>query len=219
MRILRENGLTLALLTLFALAIVGQALAGWRNYNEERDLFHEPEVVLPAYLVTGDFVSSVFENWESEFLQMGVLVLLTVFLRQKGSPESKALDGPDAEDEAPQTQGDDPQAPWPVRRGGVVLRLYSHSLSAALFALFAVSMALHALGSAWKASEEAARHGGAAVGLLANLGNAAFWFESLQNWQSEFLSVAVLAVLGIFLRERGSPESKPVAASHSATGR
>jgi len=216
-RLLRENGLSVVLLALFALAIVGQAIAGWGSYNEERRLRQEPAIALPAYLVSGEFVSSVFENWESEFLQMGVFVILTVYLRQKGSPESKSLEA--AGEGAPEAERDDPDAPWPVRKGGIVLWLYAHSLSAALFLLFAASMALHALGSAWKASEEAARHGHAPLSLLENLGNAEFWFESLQNWQSEFLAIAVLIVLGIFLRERGSPESKPVAAPHSTTGR
>jgi hypothetical protein len=148
---------------------------------------------------------------------LATLVLLTVFLRQKGSPESKKLDK--AVDEDPAAHVNDPDVPWPVRQGGVVLWLYAHSLSAALFLLFVASLALHAAGSAWRATEEAARHGGAAVGFVENLGNAEFWFESFQNWQSEFLAVAVLALLGIYLRERGSPESKPVAAPHSATGR
>lgn len=218
MRFVRENGLTLTLLALFALAIVGQALAGRQSYNEERVLHHEEEVSLTSYLETGDFISAVFENWESEFLQMGSLVLLTVFLRQKGSPESKPLDASETE-EPLQRRPHDTTAPWPVRQGGVVLWLYSHSLSTALFLLFAASLTLHALGSAWKASEEAAWHGSAAVGILQQLGKAEFWFESFQNWQSEFLSVAVLAVLGIYLRERGSPESKSVDAPHSATGR
>ena len=217
MRFLRENSLSLVLLALFAISMLGQALAGWHSYNESRGLHHEPAVALRSYLVSGAFISATFENWESEFLQMGALVLLTVFLRQKGSPESRKLE--EAEDEDPAAHVDDPEAPWPVRKGGVVLWLYAHSLSTALFLLFAASLLLHATGSAWQATEEAARHGNAAVGFVENLGNAEFWFESFQNWQSEFLAVAVLALLGIYLRERGSPESKPVAAPHSATGR
>jgi hypothetical protein len=219
MRILRENSVTLALLGLFALSILGQALAEWRSYDQERALHHEAAVTLRSYLMTGDFISTVFENWGSEFLQMGALAVLTVFLRQKGSPEYKTLGEPEPEDEWPGARRNDSETPWPVRRGGVVLWLYSHSLSTALFLLFALSFALHAVGSAWKASEEAARHGSGPVGLVEHLGSAEFWFESFQNWQSEFLSVAILAVLGIYLRERGSPGSKPVAAPHSATGR
>jgi hypothetical protein len=219
MRLLRENGLSLALLALFVIALLGQALAGWRSDTEERRQHGEPAVTLPAYLASGTFLAATFENWESEFLQMGTFVLLTVFLRQKGSPESKKLDEPEPEDEDPAAHGDDPNAPWPVRKGGIVLRLYAHSLSIAMLLLFILSFMLHAAGSAWRASEEAARHGDPAVGLLENLGNAEFWFESLQNWQSEFLAVAALALLGIYLRERGSPESKPVAAPHGDTGR
>jgi hypothetical protein len=217
MRFLRENSLSLVLLALFAMSMLGQALAGWRSYNESRRLHHGPAVTLRSYLVSGAFISATFENWESEFLQMGALVLLTVSLRQKGSPESKKLD--EAENEDLAAHVDDPEAPWPVRRGGLVLWPYAHSLSTALFLLFVASLALHATGSAWQATEEAARHGSAAVGLLENFGNAEFWFESFQNWQSEFLAVAVLALLGIYLRERGSPESKPVAAPHATTGR
>jgi hypothetical protein len=217
MRFLRVNSLSVVLLTLFALSMLGQALAGWRSYNKERHLHQEPSVTLRTYLASGAFISATFENWESEFLQMGVLVLLTVYLRQKGSPESKRLDHVEDEDLA--THRRDADAPWPVRKGGVALRLYAHSLSTALFLLFVVSFALHALGSAWQASEEAIQHGNAEVDLMENVGGAEFWFESLQNWQSEFLSVAVLALLGIYLRERGSPESKQVAAPHAATGR
>jgi hypothetical protein len=219
MRRLRENGLSLTLLALFALSMLGQALAGWRSYDEERRQHHEPVVSLPAYLASGSFLSATFENWESEFLQMGAFVVLTVFLHQKGSPESRRLGEPEPEDEDPAAHADDPEAPWPVRKGGVVLRLYAHSLSLTMFLLFALSFGLHATGSAAKASEEAAWHGEGAVGWVENLGNAEFWFESFQNWQSEFLAMAALAVLAIYLRERGSPESKPVAAPHGATGR
>ena len=217
MRFLRENSLSLVLLTLFVLAMLGQAFTGWHSDNEERDLHREPMVTLRAYLVSGAFISATFENWESEFLQMGVLVLLTVYLRQKGSPESKPLD--QAEDEDLEPSAGHANAPWPVRKGGIIARLYAHSLSTALFLLFAISFTLHALGSSWHASEDAVRHGQAPVGFMDNISGAEFWFESLQNWQSEFLSVAVLALLGIYLRECGSPESKPVAAPHSATGR
>jgi hypothetical protein len=219
MRWLRENGLCLVLLALFALSMLGQMLAGWRSYDEERRLHHEPTVTLPVYLTSGNFLSATFENWESEFLQMGMLVVLTVFLRQKGSPESKKLSEAEPEDDDPVAHMGDSAAPWPVRKGGVILWLYAHSLSITLFLLFILSFGLHAIGSAAQANEEAAWHGGRPVGLIENLANAEFWFESFQNWQSEFLSMAVLAVLSIYLRERGSPESKPVAAPHAATGR
>jgi hypothetical protein len=160
----------------------------------------------------------VFENWESEFLQMAAYVLLTVFLFQKGSSESKKPDEKNLEDESPSTKRSDPGAPWPVHRGGLLLKLYSHSLSIALVALFLASFWLHLAGSTRRMNEEALMHHQSTQTVVATLGDPEFWYESFQNWQSEFLSIAVLLVLGIFLRERGSPESKPVAAPHNATG-
>jgi hypothetical protein len=149
---------------------------------------------------------------------MGLYVVLTAYLHQKGSAESKALDQPEAVDEDPRKARDRKDAPWPVRRGGLVLKLYEHSLSAVLFLLFILSFLLHAAGGAREYSQEQLLHGGEPVSMLGYLATSQFWFESFQNWQSEFLSIAVIVVLSIFLRERGSPESKPVAASHQETG-
>jgi hypothetical protein len=217
-RVLRENGLTLALLGLFLASIVGQSLAGQLEYNEDQRDHGRPAVGYLQYLGTGHFVEAVFENWESEFLQMGVYVVLTAVLRQKGSAESKKLEGEEPVDADPRLARGKADAPWPVRRGGVVLRLYEHSLSIALILLFILSFLLHAAGGAREYSQEQVVHGAAAVSFLAYLGTSRFWFESFQNWQSEFLAIAVLAVLSIFLRERGSPESKPVASPHGETG-
>ncbi len=215
---LRNNGLSVALMVLFAVALVGQAVAGWRAYLEELHIHHRPEVGFTAYLATGHFISAVFENWESEFLQMGVYVLLTVFLVQKGSSESKKPDEDNPEDEPPQARRGASDAPWPVHRGGLLLRLYSHSLSIALFSLFAMSFWLHLAGSTRRMNEEAVWHGQPLTTMAETLVDPEFWYESFQNWQSEFLSIAVIVVLGIYLRERGSPESKPVAAPHAMTG-
>jgi hypothetical protein len=217
-RVLRENGLTIALLGLFLCSIAGQSITGEHEYNEDQRDHGRPEVGYLQYLRTGHFVEAVFENWESEFLQMGLYVVLTAYLRQKGSAESKKLEGEEAVDEDPRRARGRVDSPWPVRRGGVVLRLYEHSLSIALFLLFLVSFLLHAAGGAREYSQEQLAHGAAAVSVPAYLGTSRFWFESFQNWQSEFLSIAALAVLSIFLRERGSPESKPVAAPHGETG-
>ena len=163
-------------------------------------------------------MEATFENWESEYLQIGVYVLFTAFLYQRGSAESKDPDKREAVDEDPRQHLRDPEAPWPVRRGGVALKLYEHSLSLALFLLFLASFALHAWGGAREYSEERVAHGGEAVSTLGFVRMSRFWFESFQNWQSEFLAVASLAWLSIFLRQRGSPESKPVAALHGETG-
>ena len=217
-RFLRNNGLSLTLFGLFVISIVGQAIAGWRALLEELRQHDLPEVAFTAYLASGHFLSATFENWESEFLQMAVYVLLTVFLIQKGASESKKPDDENPEDEPPQKRRGQPDAPWPVHRGGLILRLYSHSLSIALTALFLASFWLHLAGSTRRTNEEAVRHGQPMKSMMEILIDAEFWYESFQNWQSEFLSLAVLLVLGIYLRERGSPESKPVAAPHAMTG-
>lgn len=213
-RFLRDNALSLSLFGLFAIAVVGQALTGWRAQAEELRQHGEAALTFLAYLGTGHFLSSLFENWESEFLQMAVYVLLTALLTQRGSPESHDPDAKDDPEDRPVT----PDSPWPVHRGGLLLRLYSHSLSIALTALFVLSFALHLLFSARHAGEEALRHHQPPPGVAETLADPQFWFESFQNWQSEFLSMAVLIVLGIYLRERGSAESKPVAAPHAETG-
>jgi len=207
-----ENGLSLAAFALFLLTFVGQVLTGAANYNAERRDHGAPPLSVPAYLRTGAFVEATAENWESEFLQMGIFVLLTAWLYQRGSSESKPIEEPTEVDQDPAESRGDRGAPGAVRRGGVALALYRHSLSLALLALFAISMTLHAAGGAREYSEEQRQHGGAAVTTLGYVATSRFWFESFQNWQSEFLSVGLLVVLTIWLREQGSPQSKPVAA-------
>jgi len=199
------------MLGLFIVSLVGQGVAGFRVYNQEQVTQTQSTIGPSAYLQTGHFIEAVFENWESEFLQMGMLVLLTAFLFQKGSAVAKGPDDPDEVDAGSQGHDD---VPWPVRQGGLVLRIYGNSLSLALFGLFLLSFVLHAAGGAQDVSAERALRGEEAVSTLAYLGTARFWFESLQNWQSEFLSVAVLVVLSIVLRQRGSPESKLIDPPH-----
>lgn len=215
---LRNNGLSIVLLGLFALSIAGQAFAGWRAQAEELGLHNLPPVDFRDYLGSGHFLSATFENWESEFLQMSAYVVLTIFLFQKGSPESRKLEGPNPEDEDPPSLVVTGEAPAAVRKGGLARKIYSHSLSLALFGLFLASFALHAVSSMKRSNEEAAFHHRPAEGLYAAVSQPEFWYESFQNWQSEFLSIAVLLILGIYLRQRGSPESKPVAAPHDQTG-
>jgi hypothetical protein len=217
-RFLRDNGLSVALFGLFLVSLIGQALTGWRAQAEELRLHELPAIGFLPYLTSGHFISAVFENWESEFLQMAAYVLLTVFLFQKGASESKKPDESNPEDDSPSAHRNEPDAPWPLHRGGLLLKLYSHSLSIALVTLFAMSFWLHLAGSTRRMNEEALIHRQPTKTVFATLGDAQFWYESFQNWQSEFLSIGVLLVLGIYLRERGSPESKPVAAPHAATG-
>lgn len=217
-RILRENGLTIVLLSLFLFAIVGQSLTGFQEHNQDRQEHGQPTISFGQYLTSGHFVEAVFENWESEFLQMGMYVLLTAYLFQKGSPESKKLSKKESVDKDPSKSPPKSSAPWPVRRGGWVLKVYENSLCLTLFLLFLMSFLLHAAGGAREQNRDELLHGGEMVTTLQYIGTARFWHESFQNWQSEFLSVAVLVVLSIFLRQKGSPESKPVDAPHSLTG-
>lgn len=216
---LRNNGLSIAMFLLFAFSLVGQVVAGHRVHNDDQLQHGQPAVQVGEYLRSGHFVEAVFENWESEFLQMAAFVLLTAYLYQKGSPESRKLEGEPDLDKDP-TRSKRKGSPWPVHRGGLALKLYSHSLSIVLALLFALSLLLHAAGGAREYSQEQLEHGsGGPIGMFSYMGTSRFWFESFQNWQSEFLSVGVLIVLSVFLRERHSPESKPVADPHDETGR
>lgn len=208
-RFFRENGLSIALFVCFLIFLIGQTTAGFHTYNDDRRDHQRPEVPLGAYLRSGHFIEATFENWESEFLQMGSYVLFTVWLRQRGSPESKPLEGePDV----------DAEPADPKKRRGLTRKLYENSLTLALFGLFLASFGLHAWGGVRNYNEAQAMHGAKAIGFFAFLGTSAFWFQSFQNWQSEFLSVGVLVVLSIFLRQKGSPESKPVDAPNDQTG-
>lgn len=217
-RFVFENGLSLAAITLFLVSFAGQIFAGHRTYNEDQRAHAEAPVALGTYLTSGAFIEATAENWESEFLQMGLFVLLTAMLYQRGSSESKRLEEPEAIDQDPREARGDPNAPWPVRHGGVPLVLYKHSLSIVLMLLFLVSFAMHAVGGAMDYNEEARQHGEATVSALGYIATSRFWFESFQNWQSEFFSVGVLVLLSIWLRQVGSPQSKPVAAGITDTG-
>lgn len=215
---MRDNGLLLACLGLFVVFFVGMIVSGAATYNEEQlDHGSQETVSLLGYLVSGDFVEATFENWESEFLQMGMYVVLTAFLYQRGSAESKPIDGEAPQDKDPRLEKLDASMPWPVRRGGVALRFYEHSLAIALFVLFFASWGLHALGGAAAFNEERLQHGQPEVSVLQYVTTSQFWFESMQNWQSEFVAVAAIVGLSIFLRQRGSAESKPVAEPHRET--
>lgn len=219
MRFLNNNGLSISVLSLFLLTIIGQTFAGLAAYNDQERDHHQSAIGLGAYLRTGAFWEAVGENWESEFLQMGMFVVLTVFLFQKGSAESKDPDSTDEPVDAdPRLVRDDPRAPGPVRRGGWRLRLYSHSLSLAFLFLFLMSFVIHALGGAADYNHDRALHGEAPIRWLAYIETSRFWFESFQNWQSEFLSIGAMVTLTVFLREKGSPESKPVATPHGESG-
>ncbi|MBO9611257.1 MAG: hypothetical protein J7619_01110 [Dyadobacter sp.] len=212
-----RNGLSIVFLSFFIAALVAQAFFGWKQHNDDLTELGAGPIALGAYLTSGHFFSSTFENFQSEFLQMAMYVTLTISLRQIGSAESKDLFKPEEVDREPDPTKED--APGPVKRGGWQLRLYQQSLSIAFGLLFLVSWAGHLYGSYIDHNEQRILHGEPEQSLNAFLAEPAFWFETFQNWQSEFLSVASIVILSIFLRQKGSPESKPVDAGHMETGK
>jgi hypothetical protein len=215
----RDRGLTLLLMAMFLLFLVGQLFTGVAEYNAEQEQHGQPRVTIHEYLETGHPWEALFENWESEFLQMAVFVLLTTVLIQKGSPESRRPGAKELVDADPREFAHDPNAPWPVRRGGWILRIYEHSLGLAFVLLFLLAWAGHAFGGFKEYAADEITHHHTRPGLTDYLTSARFWFESFQNWQSEFLAIASMVWLAVYLRQRWSPESKPVHAPHTETGR
>ena len=215
---MRDHGLLLANVGLFLIFFGGMVASGYQVYNNEQVEHAQQPEPIGRYLASGQFLEAWSENWESEFLQMGMYVVLTAFLYQRGSSESKPVGEPAPQDEDPREKRDDPKAPWPVHRGGWVLRFYENSLSILFAVLFVASIAVHAVSGAAAYSSEELQHGGQPVSVWQYLATSQFWFESFQNWQSEFLAVAVIVGASVYLRQRGSPESKPVAEPHVETG-
>jgi hypothetical protein len=212
---LYRNGLTLAFLALMAASLVGHALTGNAQHNQEREAHGQPPQSVAEYVVDAEFSSTLFENWESEFLQMALFVLFTVWLRQRGASESRKLD---PEEEEPAEKVPKAEQPWPMRAGGTWEKLYRHSLSGALFFLFALSFGGHLLASWHQHADEQRVHGETISPLSSYITEPTFWFESFQNWQSEFMAVVALCLLSIHLREKDSPQSKAMTARHTDTG-
>ena len=216
-KFLKDNGLTIVLVLLFLGSLVGHWVTGLHFENEQL-LEHGGEPIgAIAFLSAPQFLSTVFENWESEFLQMSAYVVLTAFLFQKGSAESEDPDAPPRDGRLSLVSRKH-DAPAASRAGYPKRWLYAHSLGISLLILFAISFVLHSLFSSRLAAEEAQMHGQIAEPFAAYLTSPQLWFESFQNWQSEFLSTAVLVVLSIWLRQKDSPESKAVTDSHRKTG-
>jgi len=210
-----RNSLSIVVLSLMIIFWAAQFVTGWKDHNETRSEHGEPALTRMEYLSSGHFISSTFENWESEFLQMAVYVVLTIGLRQKGSSESKKLSGKEEVDREPKAGIN---APWPVKKGGLWLKIYSNSLSLAFALLFLFSFCMHFAGSLKEYNDEQLMKGESEKTAGQYITNNHFWFESFQNWQSEFLAVASIVILSIWLRQKGSPESKPVDAPHDETG-
>lgn len=204
------------MLCLMLIFLVLQIYTGFLEHNNDKSDKHIPPLDLMSYLQSGHFLQATFENWESEFLQMALYVILTVWLRQKGSSESKKLDGKEEVDREPRAKAG---APWPVRKGGVWLAIYKQSLSLVFILLFIISFVMHFKGSLADHIEEQLQKGRFPDTWGEYISNSRFWFESFQNWQSEFLAVASIVLLSVWFRQKGSPESKPVDASYDETGK
>ncbi|HEV8082298.1 MAG TPA: DUF6766 family protein [Chitinophagaceae bacterium] len=205
---LKNKGLTLVFAILFIITLAGQVISGLKEYNKDMNDTGGQPLSIAGYVTSGHFLSSTFENWESEFLQMALYVVLPIFLYQKGSSESKDPDAMEDVDKDPDRQR--VNAPWPVKKGGWILEVYKHSLSIVLFIFFALSFLLHWYGSMKGYNQEQSLKNLPTVTAGQYLSNSRFWFESFQNWQSEFLSIVVMVILTVYLRQIGSPMSKPL---------
>jgi uncharacterized protein DUF6766 len=219
-RFLRENSLGLAFGLLFLAALVGQAIAGHLAHNQE-ELAHGGQAIsLGRYLTSASFGQAVMENWQSEYLQFLLFLMATVWLVQKGSPESKPLDGQGRETDKEQRIGGHARkdSPRPAKAGGWRAALYGNSMLFLMAFIFLGSWLAQSFTGWTVYNQDQVDHHSQTIGWLSYVGNADFWEATLQNWQSEFLAVGSFSVFAIYLRQRGSPESKPVGASHEATG-
>jgi membrane protein implicated in regulation of membrane protease activity len=219
-RLWRENSLSLVFLLFFALAVAGQAFAGWHEFNDEALAHQEETISLGRYLTTSSFGNALLENWQSEYLQFTLYILLTVWFIQRGSPESKEPGEEGGESDEEQLVGEHarPDSPRWARAGGWRLAVYSNSLIIVMASIWVLSWFGQSVTGWSEYNSDQLTHDEPTVSWLGYLGTAHFWEATLQNWQSEFLAVGSMAVLSIYLRQRGSPESKPVGAPHGATG-
>jgi hypothetical protein len=219
-RFVKHNSLSLAFLGLFLAAIFFQAVAGLAMFNEEQARHGEPAISLFRYVTSSSFGVAVMENWQSEYLQFTLFILLTVWLVQRGSPESKELgkEGPESDED--QLVGDHARhdSPGWARATGLRRRVYENSLLIVMGTIWLGTWFAQSVTGLNEYNSEQLDHHEAMVSWGEYLGSADFWERTLQNWQSEFLAVGSMAILAVYLRQRGSPESKPVGAAHHATG-
>ncbi|MFJ9752579.1 DUF6766 family protein [Streptomyces chartreusis] len=216
----RDNGLGLFFTVTFLLALVGQALAGHADFNDQMVADQLQQVSFGQYVTSADFAVDVSENWQSEYLQFFLYVGVTVWLLQRGSPESKELHKAGTESDEEQLVGEYAREDSPkwAKAGGWRLAIYSHSLLLVMGTVFLLSWLVQSITGIAAYNEQRLRQLQAPLSWGDYLGAADFWNRTLQNWQSELLAVASMAVLSVYLRQRGSPESKPVGSAHGATG-
>jgi hypothetical protein len=216
---LRENSLSLFFFVIFVVAVFGQSLAGWRDFNGEAGQHGDETISWGAYVTSSEFGVALLENWQSEYLQFALFILATVWLVQKGSNESKQLADAGTESKRKQRIGyaADPDSPLWARVGGLRTAIYSNSLLLVMAAIFFAAWFGQSVTGWTEFNEIQAQHGDPAVSWAGYLARPDFWERTLQNWQSEFLAVGTMAAFTIYLRQRGSPESKPVGAPHDET--
>jgi hypothetical protein len=219
-RFIRDHSLTLFFFAIFLAALTAQALVGHDLHNQDAVAHGGHQISLWRYVTGSDFGNAVMENWQSEYLQFTLLMIATIWLVQRGSPESKELGKSGRETDRDQKLGrhSSPRSPVWARTGGLKTAVYSNSLLIAMALIFFGSWFAQSV-TGWTAfNAEQTDHHEATLSYLGYIGSSSFWEQTLQNWQSEFLAVGSFAALAIFLRQRGSPESKPVGAPHDATG-
>jgi hypothetical protein len=219
-KFVRESSLSLFFGVIFLASLVGQAFAGWKQLNADQVAEGLGRLSLPEYLTSSNFAGDVTENWQSEYLQFLLYVTATVWLLQRGSPESKELAKAGQESEADQKIGKHAVADSPrwAKAGGVRTAIYSWSLAIVMASIFFLSWLGQSVGGWASFNETRLQRLQDPISWGAYLVNADFWSRTLQNWQSEFLAVGSMAVFSIYLRQRGSPESKPVGQPHGSTG-
>ena len=217
---LRNNSLGLIFGLLFLVVLVAEAIAGHADFNQQQLTDGLPPISLGRYVSSASFGADVAENWQSEYLQFFLYIFLTVWLLQRGSPESKPLDKPGLESDKDQKVGEfaDENSPRWARVRGWRLVLLSNSLGAVMGLIFLGSWLAQSIAGAASFNERQLSNRQDPVSWAAYLKEPDFWNRTLQNWQSELLAVASMAILAIYLRQRGSPQSKPVGTAHSATG-
>ncbi len=217
---LRNHSLGLFFGLLFLLSLVGQAFAGWHDFNAQQAADGLGTLSLARYLASADFAVDVTENWQSEYLQFLLYITATVWFLQRGSPESKELDRAGLESDEDQRVGRHAgeRSPRWAAVGGLRTALFSWSLTLTMAAIFFLSWLAQSIAGRVAYNETRLERLQDPVSWTQYVTNADFWSRTLQNWQSEFLAVGSMAVLAIYLRQRGSPESKPVGEAHDATG-
>jgi hypothetical protein len=219
-RFVKECSLSLFFGAIFLGALVGQAIAGWHQFNSDQLAESLGQISLARYLTSADFAVDVTENWQSEYLQFLLYIVATVWLVQRGSPESKKLEKVGLESPEDQKLGRHAEADSPswAKVGGVRTTVFSWSLSMVMASIFLASWVAQSVGGWATYNEVRLQRLQDPLQWSEYIGDADFWSRTLQNWQSEFLAVGSMAVLSIYLRQRGSPESKPVGSPHTATG-